>query len=158
MFANDNNAEGVVSQEILVETLEAWKERASLLERALKERETELSTAREGEALWKRSSEGWAERFNKARTLFEASLTEDGVDTDNLGYSTGRLVELFEIEFTEEVEVTFTVTYSGTVTVPKGADLGDLVAEDGNFEYAVNVELNGDTVGSLTHDNEEFDY
>ena len=31
---------------------------------------------------------------------------------------------------TEEVEVTFTITYSGTVTIPKGADVEELMIDD----------------------------
>lgn len=99
----------------------------------------------------------WATEWQKAKALLEASFEEDGVDTDELGHSTSRLVELFEIEFTEEVEVTLTITYSGKVVVPKGADLGNLVMESGP-DYDVNVELDGDTIGNLSLEGTDYDY
>jgi hypothetical protein len=98
----------------------------------------------------------WASEWQKAKTLLEASFEEDGVDTDNLGYSAGRLVELFEIEFTEEVEVTFTMKWASTITIKKGADLNDLEVES-SLPYELAVTLDGET-HHLGTDYEEFDY
>ena len=78
------------------------------------------------------------------------------MDTDNLGYSAGRLVELFEIEFTEEVEVTFTMKWASTITIKKGADLNDLEVES-SLPYELAVTLDGET-HHLGTDYEEFDY
>jgi hypothetical protein len=163
---------------VIAEALEQQKKRADTLELALAEAEAQV---KQGKEVWDANSElllkaneeierlknvveytgahlkSWAEKWQRAKTLFEASIEEDGVDTDNLGYSTGRLVELFEIDFTEEVEVTVTITYSGTVTVPKGAEMGDLCLEV-EPDWDVNVELDGDTVGNLTLQGTDYDY
>ena len=123
----------------------------NLLEQAEKERDRLANVVEyTGEHL-----KSWAEKWARAKTLFEASLEEDGVDTDNLGHSTSALVDLFEIEFTEEVFITATVTYSGTLTLPKGYDLYDLSLED--LGYALDVTLNGDVIGDITYDSTDFD-
>lgn len=99
----------------------------------------------------------WQKKWERAAMLFEASLEENGVDTDDLSENDRALVEMFGIEFTEEIEVTLTITYSGSITVKKGADLDDLCLED-EPAWDVNIELNGDTVGNITLDGTEYDY
>lgn len=95
-------------------------------------------------------------KWDKAVRLFEASLEEDGVDTDDLNENTRELVELFGIEFTKEVEVRVTVTYSGTVTIPKNADIDDI--ETGLSYYdSLDLELDSDSVGSISYDDFEIE-
>lgn len=68
----------------------------------------------------------WAEKWDRAAKLYEASLEESGVDTDDLGENDRALVEMFGIEFTEETEVVVNVSWTVTVTHPKGYNFGDL--------------------------------
>jgi hypothetical protein len=160
----NNTPSNTTLNAVITEALEQQKKRADLLELALTEAEGKAKELEEALACSKNREEflgsavtKWATEWQKAKTLLEASFEEDGVDTDNLGYSAGRLVELFEIEFTEEVEVTLTITYSGRVTIKKGADLGDLCLED-EPAWDVNLELDGDTIGNLTLDGTDYDY
>jgi hypothetical protein len=51
-----------------------------------------------------------------------------------------------DLGLTEEVDVTFTITYSGTVTVPKDADLDDLEIDLSGYP---DVTLNGNHVGDV---------
>lgn len=154
---NENSNENrEVSQGILVDTLEAWKERATTLEKVLKETEEERDRLKNVVEYTGGHLKSWAEKWARAKALFEASLEEDGVDIDNLGHSTGRLVELFEIEFTEEVYITATIHYSGTLTLPRGYDLFDLEVNGGEA-YSLEIVLNGEHAGELTHDSTDFD-
>ena len=116
-----------------------------------------LEASKNREAFLSASVTKWATEWQRAKALLEASFEEEGVDTDNLGYSMERLVEMFEIEFTEVVHVTYTVTYSGMVTVKKGTEVSDLECES-EPDYDLNVEVDGDTVGNLTLDHAEFEY
>ncbi len=117
----------------------------------LRERVAELEAQR---AFYVKESNEWREKWARAATLFEASLEEDGVDTDDLNENTRALVEMFGIEFTKEVEVRVTVTYSGTVTIPKNADVYD-VQSGLDYYDSLDLELEGNTVGSISYD--DFD-
>ena len=65
-----------------------------------------------------------------------------------------QLIELLDIELTEEIEVSLVVTYTGTVTVPKGTDLSDLIVDN---ETQLDVRLDGKDVGEVSWSEEEFD-
>lgn len=100
----------------------------------------------------------WAEKWAMAKTLLKALLEEDGVDTDDLGENMSALVELFEIEFTEEIEVVLNVTYVGTITKPKNVSL-DEIASYGFDDIAssVSIEYEGDELGCLGYSYEELE-
>jgi hypothetical protein len=137
MLEQNHEGEVLTTAEALAEALEASKNREAFL----------------GAAVQK-----WADEWQKAKALLEASIEEDGVDTDNLGHSLGLLVELFEIDFYEEVDVKMTITYSGTISVKKGANLWDMTTPD-RFPYAVSVAIDGvECEGTLSEDDIEFDY
>jgi predicted RNase H-like nuclease (RuvC/YqgF family) len=59
-----------------------------------------------------------------------------------------------DLKQTEEIEVTFTATYSAWVTVPKNTDITDLEID---LAWHPDVTLNGDGVGSANQDNVEVD-
>lgn len=98
----------------------------------------------------------WRVKWGRAASLFEASLEEDGVDTDDLNENTSALVEMFGIEFTKEVEVRVTVTYSGTITIPKGADLYDVESGLDYYDH-LTLELDSNEVGSISYDDFEIE-
>ncbi len=122
----------------------------NLLDEAEKERDRLASVVEFTNAQLK----SWAEKWSRAAMLFEASLEEDGVDIDDLNENTNALVQMFGIEFTKEVEVRVTVTYSGTVTIPKNADVYD-VQSGLDYYDSLDLELEGNTVGSISYD--DFD-
>jgi hypothetical protein len=66
------------------------------------------------------------------------------------------LAEMLDIDLkqTEEIEVTFTATYSAWVTVPKNTDVTELEID---LAWHPDVTLNGDGVGSANQDNVEVD-
>ena len=97
---------------------------------------------------WSKSWEAVKEQLTE---FFEDGSLNEGSPLDDY------LIEEFEIVTTEEVDVTLTITYSGRVTIQKGADLGDLCLES-SPDYDVNVELDGDTIGNLTLDGTDYDY
>ena len=138
--------------------------REAVLLQVIEDLERQLKDSADSVELWKSATErlkaemaSWSEKWYRAKTLFEASIEEDGVDTDDLSENMNALVQMFGIEFTEEVYLTVTVTYSGTVTVPKGAEMGDLCLEV-EPDWDVNVELDGDTVGNLGLQGTDYDY
>jgi predicted nucleic acid-binding Zn-ribbon protein len=134
--------------------LEKWSGEAVRLTQLAEDRGAEISNLTRERDNYQRSLNELRESWNRAVKLFEASLEEDGVDTDDLNENTRALVELFEIEFTREVEVRVTVTYSGTVTVPKNADIYNI---EGGLDYydSLDLELEGNNVGSISYD--DFD-
>jgi chromosome segregation ATPase len=158
----NNTPSNTTLNAVITEALEQQKKRADLLELALTEAEGKAKELEEALACSKNREEflgshvtKWASEWQRAKTIIEA-MWEDKTD-DDLEEMEERLAELFEIEFTEEVEVTLTITYSGRVTIKKGADLGDLCLED-EPAWDVNLELDGDTIGNLTLDGTDYDY
>ena len=66
----------------------------------------------------------WSDQWEQAKALIEG-MFEDR-DEDSLGSYERDLVDLFDISFTEETEVVINVSWTVTVTHPKGYNLGDL--------------------------------
>ena len=145
MFEENNGSE-------VKRTLATTEELLAEINR-LTEKVTNLEAQR---SFYVNESNEWREKWARAAMLFEASLEENGVDTDDLSENDRALVEMFGIEFTEEVEVTFTMKWSSTLTVKKGADLSDLEVES-SLPYDLAVTLDGET-HYLGNDYEEFDY
>lgn len=97
----------------------------------------------------------WSNTWERVRTslneFFEEGDLNEGSPLDDW------LIEEFNLDVTEEHDVTYTCTWSGTVTVKKGADLSDLLKET-DIEWDFDVQLDGETVGNLSLDGGEFDY
>ena len=102
----------------------------------------------------------WADDWEKVRSFIQVSINREDWSASELEEPFWEeLAEMLNLDLnlTEEVEVTFTATWSGTVTVKKGADLDGLRAVRA-LEWDFNVGLDGDTVGNLTLDGTDFDY
>lgn len=90
-------------------------------------------------------------KIAKARDLVTPLLQDETIEpTSWLGEE---LIEALDIELTEEIEISLVVTYTGTVTVPKGTDLSDLVVDN---ETLLDVSLDGKNVGDVSWSEEEF--
>ena len=63
-----------------------------------------------------------------------------------------QLIELLDIELTEEVEVTFTVTYTATLNLPKNANIDDLELE---VESYPDVTYRSENVGEARESDSE---
>jgi hypothetical protein len=96
-------------------------------------------------------------KFNGVRDYIQSSI-------DREDWTSAELEEIFweeladrlnlDLKQTEEVEINVTLTYSGTVTVPKGTDVAYL--EIGNT-WSLEVELDGVSVGEVTQDDTEVE-
>lgn len=129
----------------VIEDLERQLEDLKVFWEASKNREETLNASVE---YWARQ---WRAVVSDLTDFYEDGTLMAGSRLDDY------LIETFDIETTEEVSVTLTITYSGKVTIPKGADLGNLVMES-EPDYDVNLELEGDTIGNLTLDGTDYDY
>jgi hypothetical protein len=157
--SNENNS---TAQNLIAEALEQQKKRADVLELALTEAEGKvkqfeeaLTASKKREETLAASVDYWANQWRGV----EAALTEffeDGTLTEGVPLD-DYLIETFDIQTTEVVEVTLTITYSGMATIPKGADMTNFTME-ASPDYDVNIELEGDIVGNLTFQATDYDY
>jgi hypothetical protein len=96
-------------------------------------------------------------RFIKISEFIQASIDRDEWTEDELAEPFWtELAELVGVDLkqTEEIEVTFTATYSAWVTVPKNTDITELEID---LAWHPDVTLDGDGVGSANQDNVEVD-
>ena len=96
-------------------------------------------------------------KLTQIREFIQASIDRDEwTETELEEIYWTELAELvgFDLKQTEEIEVTFTATYSAWVTVPKNTDITDLEID---LAWHPDVTLNGDGVGSANQDNVEVD-
>lgn len=99
-----------------------------------------------------RKTDDFRDNLAKVADLIKPLLEDETIEpTSSVGEE---LIELLGIEMTEEMEISVTVTYSGTVTVPKGTGYTDFEV---NTPSMLRVTLNDENVGELTWDEEEFD-
>lgn len=90
-------------------------------------------------------------KIAKVAGLIQPLLEDETIEpTSWLGEE---LIEALDIEMTEEIEISLVVTYTGTITVPKGTDLSDLVVDN---ETQLDVRLDGKDVGEVSWSEEEF--
>lgn len=153
--AEEKIGRGREAYETRAEQVRRLREELTEVEGKVKEFEEALTASKNREEFlaaavnkWSRSWEAVREQLTE---FFEDGVLMAGSRLDDY------LIEEFEIQTEEEVEVTLTITYSGKVTIPKGADLGNLVMES-EPDYDVNLVLEGDTIGNLTFDRTEYDY
>ena len=96
----------------------------------------------------------WSNRWEGVRSalteFFEEGTLNEGSPLDDY------LIEEFDIETSEEVEVTVTAIWSGPITVKKGSDISDLDTSD-SVPYELSVELDGETF-ELRQDSVDTDY
>lgn len=64
--------------------------------------------------------ESWKQRFDRIKAVLQ-EFAEEGDITDGTALD-DYLIEEFELELTEDIEIKVTLTYFGTITVPKGTD------------------------------------
>ena len=96
-------------------------------------------------------------RYGKIRDHIQASIDNEEWTEDELAEPFWEeLADMLNLDLkqTEEIEVTFTATYSAWVTVPKNTDITDLEID---LAWHPDVTLNGDGVGSANQDNVEVD-
>lgn len=98
----------------------------------------------------------WSKRWNDMGEYLQASIDREEWSESLLEDDFWKhLADEFNLDLkqTEEIEVTVTVTYSGTVTLPKGTDLYDV-----EFDSAWHLtgEHLGETVAELTYDDIEI--
>ena len=132
----------------IVETPEATP---VTLERAL----TENEILKAENAILKSETERLSKAFTDVRDFIQASI--------NRGEWDGELEEIFweelalklglDLKLTEEVDVTVTLTYSGTVTVPKGTDLAEI---EFDTSWYLTGNYDGEDVAELTYDEIEI--
>jgi hypothetical protein len=89
--------------------------------------------------------------IEKIADLITPLLEDETIEPTS--YLGEQLIELLDIEMTEEIEVSLVVTYTGTITVPKGTDLSDLIVDN---ETLLDVTLDGKNVGDVSWSEEEF--
>ena len=96
----------------------------------------------------------WAKQWRVVEADLEAFF-QDGTLNEGSPLD-DYLIETFDIQTTEEVEVTVTAIWSGTVTVKRGSDISDLDTSD-SLPYELSVELDGETF-ELRQDSVDTDY
>jgi hypothetical protein len=97
----------------------------------------------------------WSNRWNKMSEFLQASINREEWTEDELDEPFWEhLAEEFNLELkpTEEVEVTFTVTYTATVNLPKNADIDDLELE---VESYPDVTYRSENVGEARESDSE---
>jgi hypothetical protein len=107
-------------------------------------------------AVLKSEVERLSKAFSNVREYIQASIDrgewED--ELDEIFWHELALTLGLDLKLTEEIEVTFTATYSAWVTVPKDTDINELEID---LAWHPDVTLNGDGVGSANQDNVEVD-
>lgn len=99
----------------------------------------------------------WSKRWEKMSEYLQASIDNEEWTEDELAEPFWEHLESefnLDLKQTEEIEISLVVTYTGTVTVPKGTDLSDLVVDN---ETQLDVRLDGKDVGEVSWSEEEFD-
>lgn len=102
------------------------------------------------------ATNGYRDRVSAIATFLQNSIDRDEWDENELSMPFwAELAEMLDLDLkqTEEIDITVTITYSGTVTVPKGTDVNDLVV---NEDWHMDVEFENDTVGQVEHYTTEF--
>lgn len=84
--------------------------------------------------------ESWAKRFNRIKSALAEFAEEGAIEEGNA--LDDFLIEEFEIELYESMDVAVTVTYAGTITVPKGASI-DEIDTDYNFPWTLQMRHGG---------------
>lgn len=105
----------------------------------------------------KSETERLAKAFTDVRDFIQASINRDEwteTELEEIFWEELALMLGVDLKLTEEIEVTFTATYSAWVTVPKNTDITDLEID---LAWHPDVTLNGDGVGSANQDNVEVD-
>lgn len=134
----------------IVETPEATP---VTLERAL----TENEILKAENAILKSETERLSKAFTDVRDFIQASINRDEwteTELEEIFWEELALMLGVDLKLTEEIEVTFTATYSAWVTVPKNTDITELEID---LAWHPDVTLNGDGVGSANQDNVEVD-
>jgi hypothetical protein len=120
--------------------------------------ETATATALLAEnAVLKSEVERLSKAFSNVREFVQASIDRDEwteTELQEIFWEELALMLGVDLKLTEEIEVTFTATYSAWVTVPKNTDITDLEID---LAWHPDVTLNGDGVGSANQDNVEVD-
>jgi hypothetical protein len=134
------------------EVAEAFDVTPVTLEHAL----TENEILKAENAILKSETERLSTAFSGVREYIQASINrgewED--ELDEIFWHELALKLGLDLQLTEEIEVTFTATYSAWVTVPKNTDITELEID---LAWHPDVTLNGDGVGSANQDNLEVD-
>lgn len=148
--ANKQGGLGSKMDEVLLKTIED-------LERQLKDSADLLEASKSSEQMLRASVEPRFEKLAKVRSHIQNSINNEDWSASELEEPFWEeLAEMLDLDLklTEEVFITATLTYSGTLTLPKGYDLFDL---DLDADYSFDVVLNGVEVGGITYDSTEFD-
>jgi hypothetical protein len=99
----------------------------------------------------------YRDRIAKIAGFIQSSIDRDEwTETELQEIFWEELAEMLELNLkqTEEIEVTFTATYSAWVTVPKNTEITELEID---LAWHPDVTLNGEGVGSANQDNVEVD-
>ena len=143
-----------INKDLTALTIEGLTAYAVELEEKVKERERELEGARNtirfnSEQLEKALNE-WQ---SVKKELTEYWESEDFSDETAFGQY---LIDTFEIETEEEVEITYRASWSRTITIPKGYDLAELEL-DRELPDDLKITINGES-HYLGSDSAEFEY
>lgn len=119
--------------------------------------QNQLNEALAENATLKSEVERLSKAFSNVREFVQASIDRDEwteTELSEIYWEELALMLGVDLKLTEEIEVTFTATYSAWVTVPKSTDISELEIE---LPWHPDVTLNGDGVGSANQDNVEVD-
>lgn len=127
------------------------------LETTVNELRNSLEISRKGEAFWTDVAESRKIQWAKAVDFIQASIDREEWTADELQEifweELASLMGL-NLQLTEEIEVTVTLTYSGTVTVPRGTDVSDIQVSD--EPWNIELEVDGESLeSSVTFDEAE---
>lgn len=157
----NNTPSNTTLNAVTLEALEQQKKRADTLELALTEAEAKVKEFEEALACSKNREEflgasvvKWSNSWEKVKDrlteFYEDGTLTEGVPLDDY------LIEEFEIEIDEEVEITYRASWSRTITIKKGYDLDDLEL-DRELPDDLKLTINGEA-HYLGRDSAEFEY
>jgi hypothetical protein len=100
--------------------------------------------------------ESWKQRFDRIKAALTEFADEGAIEEGNA--LDDYLIEEFEIELYESMDIKVTVTYEGTITVPKGADI-DEIDTDYNFPWTLQMRHGGNVLEDqeVTYDDIEVE-